>query len=118
MLAQKAITPSLNFLSGGGKMGEFVRKMDWSETLVGDPAGWPQSLRTSVSICLNSSSPLLIWWGKDLVKIYNDAYRDLIRTKHPKAMGANGADVWPGILPNVLPMLKGILKDGESTGSN
>ncbi|MEO6538228.1 MAG: PAS domain S-box protein [Ferruginibacter sp.] len=117
MLEQKTITRSLNFLSGGSKMGVFVRTMDWSETSVGDPSTWPQSLRTSVSICLNSNSPLLIWWGKDLVKIYNDAYRELIATKHPKAMGAKGADVWPEILPNVLPMLKGILKDGESTGS-
>ncbi|MEO7119623.1 MAG: PAS domain-containing protein [Ginsengibacter sp.] len=117
MLPQNTIVPSLNFLSGGGKMGEFVRTMDWSKTSVGAPEGWPQSLRTSVSICLNSSSPILIWWGKDLVKIYNDAYRDLIATKHPKAMGAKGADVWPEILPNVLPMLKGILKDGEATGS-
>ncbi len=117
MQSHKTIIPSLNFLSGGGKMGEFVRTMDWSQTSVGEPAGWPQSLRTSVSICLNSSSPLLIWWGKDLVKIYNDAYRDLIATKHPKAMGAKGADVWPEILPNVSPMLKGILKDGEATGS-
>lgn len=117
MSLHKTIIPSLNFLSGGGKMGELVRTMDWSTTSVGDPAGWPQSLRTSVGICLNSHSPLLIWWGKDLVKIYNDAYRDLIATKHPKAMGANGADVWPEILPNVLPMLKGILKDGEAKGS-
>ncbi|MEO6329393.1 MAG: PAS domain-containing protein, partial [Ginsengibacter sp.] len=117
MLPHETITPSLNFLSGGGKMGEFIRTMDWSETLIGDPATWPQSLRTSVSICLNSNSPILIWWGKDLVKIYNDAYRDLIATKHPKAMGAKGADVWPEILPNVLPMLKGILKDGEAAGS-
>ena len=117
MLTQMTIIPSLNFLSGGGNMGELVRSMDWSATSVGNPAGWPQSLRTSVSICLNSNSPLLIWWGKDLVKIYNDAYRDLIDTKHPKAMGANGADVWPEILPNVLPMLKGILTDGEATVS-
>jgi PAS domain S-box-containing protein len=116
MLPQKTVTPSLNFLSGGGKMGELVRTMDWSQTSVGDPSAWPQSLRTSVSICLNSSSPLLIWWGKDLVKIYNDAYCDLIATKHPTPMGATGANVWPEILPNVSPMLKGILKDGEATG--
>jgi len=115
MISQKNLTPSINFLSGGGKMGEFIRKMDWSATSVGDPVGWPQSLSTSVSICLNSRFPLLIWWGKDLVKIYNDAYCDLIAAKHPKAMGAKAADVWPEILPNVLPMLKGILKDGEAT---
>ncbi len=117
MLSQKTINLSTNFLSGGGEMGEFVRTMDWSETSVGDPGGWPQSLRTAASICLNSKFPLLIWWGNDLVKIYNDAYRNLIATKHPKAMGAMGADVWPEVLPNVLPLLQKILKDGEASGS-
>lgn len=98
-------------------MGEFLRSMDWSETPVGDPSTWPQSLRTSVSICINSPTPLLIWWGRDLVKIYNEEYRELIAARHPKAMSANGADIWPEILPNVLPILKGILKDGEAKGS-
>ena len=37
MLPRKTLTPSNNFLSGGGKMGEFISTMDWSQIPVGDP---------------------------------------------------------------------------------
>ena len=106
-----------DFLSGGGEMGELIRAMDWSKNSLGDPGEWSQSLRTSVSICLNSSFPILIWWGTDLIKIYNDAYCVLIAAKHPKAMGANGADVWPEIWHIIGPMLQGVLHNGEATWS-
>lgn len=111
----KKITPE--FLSGGGEMGELIRTMDWSQNTLGDPFLWPPSLRTSVSICLNSRFPMVIWWGNDLVKIYNDAYREIIAAKHPKAMGAKEADVWPEIWPVVGPMLRGVLQTGEATWS-
>ena len=60
-------------LIGGGGMGELMRAKDWSQTPLGPVAEWPQSLRTSVSTCLNSRFPILIWWGPDFVKLYNDA---------------------------------------------
>ncbi len=112
----KKIIPE--FLSGGGEMGELIRTKDWSKSSLGYPEEWPQSLRTSVSICLNSSCPLLIWWSVDLIKIYNDAYRDLIGAKHPKAMGSKGAEVWAEVWHIVSPDLKGILNNGESTSAN
>src|SRR6185437_13190795 len=76
----------LDFLAGGGEMGARVRALDWSKTPLGPISKWPQSLKTSVSTCLNSRFPMLIWWGPQLVKIYNDAYRPLIGSKHPWAL--------------------------------
>lgn len=55
---------SLAFLNGGGEMSELARTMDWSDTVVGSPETWPQSLKTAVSICLGSKHPIVIWWGK------------------------------------------------------
>ena len=111
----KKITPG--FLSDGGEMGKLIRSMNWSQSLLGEPEQWPQSLRTSVSICLNSRFPMVIWWGSNLIKIYNDAYRELIAAKHPMAMGARGEDVWPEIWLVVGPMLQGVLDTGEATWS-
>lgn len=65
-------------LRGGGEIGALMRATDWSRTKVGPVESWPQSLRTSVSTCLNSRFPILIWWGRELVKIYNDAYRPIL----------------------------------------
>jgi|GEM_PF-820970 len=113
-LTQKIIPA---FISRGGEMGELIRTMDWSKSSLGDPDEWPQSLRTSVSICLNSRLPMVICWGQDLVKIYNDAYRELIAEKHPRAMGAKGSVIWPEIWHIIGPMLQGVLESGDPTWS-
>ncbi len=105
------------FLQGGGEMGKLIRSKDWSKTSLGNIESWPRSLLSAVSICLNSRFPMLIWWGNDFVKIYNDSYFEIIGNKHPKAMGAKGIDVWPEIWTVIGPMLEGVLQTGEATWS-
>ena len=39
-------------LVGGGEMGKLIRSMDWSRNPLGPIESWPQSLRTTVSLCL------------------------------------------------------------------
>jgi len=106
------------FLAGGGEMGERMRAFDWSRTGLGPPENWPQSLKTSVSTCLNSRFAILIWWGKDLIKLYNDAYTQILGRKHPAALGAPGREVWPEIWHIIAPMLEGVLARGEATWSD
>lgn len=106
-----------NTLSGGGEMSRLMRKHDWSSTPLGPVEDWPQSLRTAVSICLASQFPILIWWGPDFVKLYNDAYRLIIGKKHPKALGQPGRECWPEIWDIIGPMLEGVLTKGEATWS-
>lgn len=99
-------------------MGAYMRSFDWSKTLLGPVENWPQSLRTSVSTCLNSRFAILIWWGPELVMLYNDAYRDIIVGKHPSALGHPGRDCWPEIWNIIGPMLEGVIERGEATWSN
>ncbi|USX24889.1 ATP-binding protein [Oxalobacteraceae bacterium OTU3CINTB1] len=91
----------LSWLSGGGEMGQLIRSMDWSATALGPLSGWPQSLRTSVSLCLSSTFPILVAWGPDDIQIYNDAYRPICGAKHPEAMGAPFKICWATALPVV-----------------
>lgn len=106
-------------LAGGGAMGTLMRALDWSQTALGPVQAWPQSLRTAISICLNSRFPMLIWWGPELIMLYNDAYRPILGlTKHPQALGLRGQASWPEIWPIIGPMLQGVLTDGEATWSN
>ena len=77
----------LDFLAGGGEMGALMRAHDWSRTPLGDVAQWPQSLRTAVSILVNSRYPMFIAWGPALAFLYNDGYRPIFGTKHPAALG-------------------------------
>ena len=86
------------FLSGGGEMGALIRSMDWSETALGPIETWPQSLRTSVSLCLSSTFPILIAWGPETIQIYNDSYRPICGAMHPQSMGMNFRICWESAL--------------------
>src|SRR5688572_9745641 len=105
-------------LDGGGDMGALMRSIDWSATPLGPVASWPQSLRTTVSTCLGSRFPILIWWGPQYVKLYNDAYRPMLGDKHPRAMGRPGREVWPEIWQTIGPMLDGAQRGDASWSEN
>ena len=104
--------------AAAGLAGRTCLELDWSKTPIGPPAGWPNSLRSMVSLAMASRFPLLIWWGEDLVMIYNDAYRAIIEQKHPFALGRPGREVFPEIWDLIGPMLNGVVERGEATWSN
>lgn len=105
----------LTFLKGGGEMGEMIRLKDWSNSPIGAPEEWPPSLRASVSIILNSQFPMFVWWGLELITIYNDSYRLIAGDKHPKALGEPGQKVWSEIWDIVGPLANEVMVNGTST---
>ena len=109
----------LTFLSGGGEMGERMRKFDWSTSPVGPPAQWPQSLKTAVSICIGSRYPIVMWWGHpEYTMFYNDGYIPVLGvTKHPGWLGRSGRECWKEIWSTVGPMLDGVFETGVATWS-
>jgi len=105
-------------LAGGGEMGARMRVFDWESSLLGAVSDWPKSLCTAVSIALNSQFPTIIFWGPDLVMLYNDAYLPILADKHPAALGRPARELWPEIWPIVSPMLHGVLETGQATWSD
>ena len=92
-----AITKQLDFLSGGGEMGERIRNFDWTKNPLGEPETWDQSLKTCVRIILTSAQPMFVWWGPSLINIYNDSYAGIMGKKHPAGLGARASTVWAEI---------------------
>lgn len=97
----KSIESKEQFLSGSGETAKLIRSMDWSATALGPVESWPQSLRTSVSLCLSSTFPILIAWGPERIQIYNDSYRPICGAKHPEAMGMPFRVCWETAMPVV-----------------
>ena len=64
----------VDFLSGGGEMGERIRAFPWRDTSLGPPERWPQGLRTALRILLTTQHPIYIFWGPELICFYNDSY--------------------------------------------
>ena len=91
-------------------MGALMRAHDWKATPLGDPAEWPQSLRTAVRLLLNCGHPMYIWWGPDLICFYNDAYRRSIGPeRHPSSLGQPGRAVWEEIWPIIGPQIEQVM---------
>jgi hypothetical protein len=107
--------PGDAFLEGGGEMGALMRRIDWSKTPVGPVADWPQSLRTALSILLETGFPMYIAWGPEFTQFYNDGYRPILgSTKHPAAMGASTRETFAEIWDIIGPMFSGVM-DGTPT---
>ena len=103
------------FLAGGGEMGRRIREHDWSGTPLGPVASWPQSLRSAVSFLLPSKAQIVLFWGPDLVTLYNDAYRPVFGAKHPEALGLPARESWSEIWESTLePLLGGVVATGEA----
>ncbi|MFT6431728.1 MAG: PAS domain S-box-containing protein, partial [Halopseudomonas sp.] len=91
----------LSFLNSGGEMGARMRAHDWAATSLGSPDNWPQSLRTAISMCLNSPVLGTILWGPELIMLYNDAYIAAMPDRHPQALGCSVAAVWGDTWKNI-----------------
>ena len=55
------------------EMAMLMIKYDWSQTPLDLISGWASRLKTAINICLNSCFPMVMWWSKELVMLYNDA---------------------------------------------
>jgi signal transduction histidine kinase/DNA-binding response OmpR family regulator len=105
----------LAFLAGGGEMGERIRTFDWSKTPIGPPDEWPPALRMMLRFLLANRFPWLLWWGPEYVSIYNDAYRPILGTKHPWALGQPLRECWKEIWDVLQPLVDTPFKGGPAT---
>ncbi|CAN7336166.1 PAS domain-containing protein [Massilia sp. LjRoot122] len=112
----KLMSAPAAFLSGGGEMGALMRACDWSATPLGEPAGWPTALKTTLRLLLTSNHPMFIWWGPELIQFYNDAYRATLDTRrHPAALGQRGRACWEEAWPIIGPQIEQVMRGGGAT---
>ncbi len=93
-----------------------MRTIDWSRTPVGPLDAWPQSLRTALSILLETGFPMYIAWGPEFTQFYNDGYRPILgSTKHPAAMGRSTRETFAEIWDIIGPMFAGVMEGTPTT---
>jgi signal transduction histidine kinase len=107
----------LYFLEGDGEMASLTRAFDWTSTSIGDPVHWPESLRNTLAMILQSRFPMFLWWGDDMIQFYNDAYRPSLGNegKHPRALGQKAVDCWPEIWHIIYPQIHQVRNMGKAT---
>jgi signal transduction histidine kinase/serine phosphatase RsbU (regulator of sigma subunit)/DNA-binding NarL/FixJ family response regulator len=104
-----------------GEMAARIDAFDWSTTPLGARDNWSPALVTTLDVALASRFPMILWWGPELVLLYNDAYAPMLGAKHPGALGQPGVSpqAWgePEIRSVIEPMLRGVLEHGDATWS-
>jgi PAS domain S-box-containing protein len=100
---------------GSSEMAQRMRSFDWSQTVLGFPEKWPLNLRTCVRIILTSRQPMFIWWGKELIHLYNDGYTSILGGKHPAALAQPAPVVWSEVWDVAGPRAEFAMKRDEGT---
>lgn len=104
--------------SESSKVETLLATKDWANSVLGDPNRWPQSLRSVFRLILNSKFPMFVAWGPELGFLYNDAYAEILGSKHPESLGAPFQDIWSEIWPDISPIIDAALSGRPSYFEN
>jgi len=99
-------------------MGALIRSLDWSKSGLGPISAWPTPLKAAVRLMLPAKAQIVIFWGPELVALYNDAYAPTIGDKHPRALGRPARESWTELWDDLEPLLRRVLETGETVFAN
>jgi PAS domain S-box-containing protein len=102
------------FLSSSGELGGLIAELDWSSTSLGPIESWPQVVKTTVALILQSPVPIVSLWGDDGVMIYNDAYSVFAGGRHPCLLGSKVLEGWPEVANFNDNVMKTVFGRGET----
>ena len=76
----------------------WARSIDWSKTPLGSMSAWSSQLRSIANLVMQDPRPAVVFYGPELIMIYNEAEVELLGGFHP-CMGVSArialSTVWP-----------------------
>ena len=99
--------------AGPGELRALCRAFDWARSPLGPVESWPLPLRTAVDICLGSAFATFVWWGPELIQLYNDHALAIVRAKHPHTFAVPAHEAWADVWDEVGPLAERVLASGE-----
>jgi PAS domain S-box-containing protein len=103
-----------NLIQGKSQMADLIRAHDWSSTPLGGVEDWSEGLLSSVNLMLACAFPSLVFWGEELVQLYNDAFIPLLSERHPSGLGQKAEECWSDAWQIVGPNLRRVMDDRET----
>lgn len=100
-----------------GPISDILRSTDWAATPLGPVDAWPESLCSAIKVALPSQVPTLLWWGQELVQLYNEAAVPVIGRKHPAATGQRAAECYREAWSELGPLTERVLSGRGATFS-
>jgi PAS domain-containing protein len=92
---------------------DYFRSVDWAKTPLGPMNSWPCDLRCVVNTVLSNNAPAVMFWGDDVIMLYNEQYVQLLGSLHP-CMGESVRVKAPDHWASFQPIVDHIKATGES----
>lgn len=92
---------------------DYFRSVDWAKTPLGPMTSWPCDLRCIANTVLSNNVPAVMFWGDELIMLYNEPYVQLLGSLHP-CMGESVCIKAPDHWTSFQPMVDHIKATGES----
>ncbi|VXC96646.1 PAS domain-containing protein [Sphingomonas sp. 8AM] len=99
---------------GTGDMAARIRAFDWSRTALGPIATWPAELMSTVETMLAMPRPATVLWGEALLQLYNDAYVEVARDRHPGLLGRPVFEGWSDVYDEQVAQRLARVRAGEA----
>ena len=93
----------------------FARSIDWASTPLGPIEDWSAELRSMCNLIMASPHPAAMYWGPELIAIYNEAYVLLAGQKHPRLMGQSYREAWAEIWDSIEEVFRIAITTGQAT---
>src|SRR5947209_5368413 len=94
-------------------LGPLVGGFDWASTPLGAIESWPERLRFAAELCQGFPGAAAVYWGPELILLYNEGFAELLRDRHPAVMGRPAREAWARIWDTIGPQFAQVLETGE-----
>jgi hypothetical protein len=92
---------------------DYFRSVNWADTPLGPLESWSPDLRCMANMILSNKYPAVLFWGEDVVMLYNEHYVQLLGSLHP-CMGKSIRKEAPEHWLSFEPIVDHINATGES----
>src|SRR4051812_36946175 len=96
-----------------GELASLIRTYDWAATSLGPISAWPDYMKSSIDLFLQSPVAMVSLWGAEGIMIYNDAYSEFAGARHPDLLGLPVLQAWP----EVADFNRNVMKVGLAGGT-
>lgn len=66
---------------------DLARSVQWERTPLGPMSTWSTQMRSSANLVMQDPRPAVIFWGPELIMMYNESYVEILGDMHPNSMG-------------------------------
>jgi PAS domain S-box-containing protein len=93
---------------------DLLNNHNWQDKAIGPISSWPPMLRQMYTTILASEEPRVLYWGNEMLMLYNEKARFVTGELHPTTLGEPLIDAWgESVHTEIVKMVRTGIKRGK-----